>query len=158
MKKFLILNNLSSVLYKEIFPRIKQGEIKIGISNTIGDLKFIVPNDYSLYAYSCGVDNDNNKYVRICCRWLTNINTSHTEKPLPLTKTYNKEDYPKYDNYNAINVNKVKDIPYDYDDLIGVPISFLDKNSAKYEIIDKLNNPILNGKHLFKRIIIRRKI
>ena len=76
---------------------------------------------------------------------------------LELTATYNPTDYPTYSNYPAINVNKVKDIPSDYKGLMGVPVNFLTKHcSSQFKVVDRLNNPKLGEKTIYKRVIIER--
>ena len=113
-KKFLILGNINAIAYKEIFPLIKDNKIHIGYSIHSGDREFIVPDNYSLNAATCGINKDNNKYIRVTgVRWFTNLNVTNNFQPLKLTKTYNEIDYPKYDNFNAINVDKTTDIPID---------------------------------------------
>lgn len=109
----------------------------------------------------------------VACCWYTNIKIKKKIPFLKLTKKYNPEEYPKYDNYDAINVNKVKDIPYDYDGVMGVPISFLEKhNPNQFELIDCINRysvifneetkkqkkflSMINGKFLYTRLIIRK--
>lgn len=94
----------------------------------------------------------------IACDWYTTLNPNRPEeKKLRLTKTYNPEDYPRYDNYDAIE-SKSKDIPVDYEGKIGVPLSFFKYASyLPYEIVDKTTKLELNGKRLFERLIIRRK-
>ena len=157
-KKFLILGNINAIAYKEIFPLIKDNKIHIGYSIHSGDIGFIVPNDYSLNATTCGINENNNKYIKVKgVRWFTNLNVTNNFQPLKLTKTYNEIDYPKYDNFNAINVDKTTDIPIDYNGLIGVPITFIDKwNPDKFEIV-LTDGFMLNGKQTYKRLIIKRK-
>lgn len=160
-KKFLILGNQNAINYKEIFPYIKNNELWLGLSIRGGDREFQVPEDYPLEAANCREDKDGNRFIRITgVRWFENINnTSISKKFLDLTKTYNSSDYPVYDNYNAIEVSKVKDIPKDYYGNMGVPLTFLDKfNPNQFEIIDKLNVPFINKKGIYKRLIIKRKI
>lgn len=127
-KKFLIIGNMNSINCKEIFPLIKDNKLWIGPSITSGDRKFNVPDNYSLNAAGCGIDADGKKYIRVKgVRWFTNLDHSRRHQPIDLYKKYTPEEFPKYDNYNAINVDKTCDIPMDYNGVIGVPITFLDK-------------------------------
>lgn len=136
-KKFIIIGNVNAISYKEIFPLIMQDKIWIGASIHSGDRKFYVPNDYPLNAAGCGVDEDGRRFIRVKgVRWFTNLNLKQRHEELVLVKRYNPEDYPKYDNYDAINVNKVADIPCDYAGVMGVPITFMDKYSPdQFDII-----------------------
>ena len=126
-------------------------------------------------AASSRVDAEGNKYIRVKgVRWFTNLDFKERHEDLILYKNYTPEEYPKYDNYDAINVDKTSDIPLDYEDKMGVPITFLDKyNPEQFEIIDGigrysiLNNEetkkagkylsMINGKALYFRIIIKKK-
>ncbi len=135
-KKFLIIGNQNAITYKEIFPLIKENKIWIGCSIHNGDIEFMVPNDYN-ESQNYRWDNGN-KYVRVRGpRWFTNLDYKERHDELILYKRYNPEDYPKYDNYDAINVDKTKDIPCDYDGVMGVPITFLDKYCPEqFEIVE----------------------
>lgn len=169
-KQFLIIGNINSIICKELFPLIKDNKMWLGASIHSGDRKFNVPDDYPLEAAGCGIDSNGKKFIRVKgVRWFTNLDYLARHETLALSKTYSPEEYPTYDGYNAINVNKTKDIPCDYDGEMGVPITFIDKyNSDQFEIInldryifgydthsDKLFT--VNGKRLYKRIIIRKK-
>ncbi len=168
-KKFLIIGNVNSLTYKEIFPLIKENRLWIGLTIRSGDREFRVPDSYPLNASGYRVDENGKKYIRVKgVRWFTNLDYPERHEELVLYKRYNVEEYPKYDNYNAINVGKTSDIPYDYDGVMGVPITFLDKyNPEQFEIIglDRYvkDNPHyghrfkINGKETFARILIRRK-
>lgn len=136
-KKFLIIGNINAITYKEFFPMIKNNEIWMGSSITSGDRKFNVPDDYPLAAAGCGIDDDGRKFIRVKgVRWFTNLDHAKRHEKLLLWKHYTPEEYPKYDNYDAININKVRDIPVDYDGVMGVPITFLDKyNPDQFEIV-----------------------
>lgn len=109
----------------------------LGKSIHSGDREFQVPDDYPLKAASYRVDEQGNKYIRVKgVRWFTNIDSSQRYEMLSLSKHYDEEIYPKYENYNAINVDKVADIPCDYDGIMGVQITFIDKyNPEQFEII-----------------------
>ena len=136
-KKFLIIGNMNAITYKEVFPLIKENKLWIGPSITSGDRKFNVPNSYPLNAANCGTDADGKKFIRVKgVRWFTNLDHKKRHEELILVRKYNENEYPKYDNYNAINVNKVCDIPCDYNGVMGVPITFLDKyNPEQFQII-----------------------
>ena len=136
-KKFLILGNVNALSYKEIFPLIANNLMWLGASIHSGDRKFNVPDDYPLQAAGCGIDEDGNRYIRVKgVRWFTNMDYKERHEELVLFNQYNPEQYPKYYNFDAINVDKTTDIPCDYDGLIGVPITFMDKyNPDQFEII-----------------------
>jgi len=168
-KKFLIIGNVNAVTCKEVFKLVKGNEIWLGVSIHSGDREFGVPSYYPLNAAGCRVDSQGNKYIRVKgVRWFTNLDYTERHEDLVLYKTYNRQDYPKYDNYDAINVDKTAEIPMDYDGVMGVPITFLDKyNPEQFEIVgessyhDKQDcaKPInfINGKMIYHRILIRNK-
>lgn len=127
-KKFLIIGNIMSVTCKEIFPLIIDNKLWLGPSITSGDRKFYVPNDYPLNAASCGIDSDGRHYIRVKgVRWFTNLDHNKRHEELDLVCHYSSEEYPKYDNFDAIDVGQTADIPSDYDKVMGVPVTFLDK-------------------------------
>ena len=127
-KKFLIIGNVMSVTCKEIFPLIMENKLWFGPSITSGDRKFHVPNDYPLNAAGCGIDSDGRHYIRVKgVRWFTNLDHNRRHEKIDLVCRYTPEEYPTYDNFNAIDVGKTSDIPFDYDSVMGVPITFLDK-------------------------------
>lgn len=136
-KKFLIIGNVNSITYKECFKLIKDNKMWLGASIHSGDREFRVPDDYPLDAASSRVDSDGYKYIRVKgVRWFTNLDYEERHENLVLYKKYIPEEYPKYENYDAINVNKTSEIPENYDGAIGVPITFLDKyNPEQFEII-----------------------
>ena len=136
-KKFLIIGNVNAINYREIFPFIMQNRIWLGPSIHSGDRKFWVPDNYELKASGCGIDETGRKYIRVKgVRWFTNLDFKERHEDLILYRHYTLEDYPKYDNYDAIEVNKVENIPCDYDGVMGVPLTFLDKyNPDQFEII-----------------------
>lgn len=168
-KKFLIVGNMNAITYKEIFPLIKDNKIWLGVSIKSGDRKFYVPDNYPLNASGCGIDENGKRFIRVKgVRWFTNIEDANCNLPLDLYKKYNPKDYPKYDNYDAINVDKTSDIPMDYDGVMGVPITFLDKYCpTQFEIVgldryvegNTMPNKRMhiNGKEIYARILIRRK-
>ena len=168
-KKFIIIGNMNATTYKEIFPLFRDNKIWYGPSISSGDREFGVPDYYPLNAAGYRVDEQGKKYIRVKgVRWFTNLEHSKRNEELPLFKHYNPEEYPKYDEYDAIDVNKTADIPCDYDGVMGVPITFLDKyNPNQFEIIglDRYvdDNPhyghrfTMNGVEKYARILIRRK-
>lgn len=129
-KKFLIIGNSNAISNKEVFPLFKDNKIWLGISIRSGNREFYIPFDYDV-STSTGnrVDSENNRIIKIGgVRWFTNLKTAKRNKPLMLEGSYyTPEKYPKYDNYDAINVNKVADIPCDYPGIMGVPLTFMDK-------------------------------
>jgi len=151
-KKFLIIGNVNAVTYREVFPLIKNNKIWLGASIHSGDREFGVPKDYPLTAAGWRQDEKGNKYIRVKgVRWFTNLDYKERHEDLILYKTYNTEDYPTYENHNAINVDKTTDIPMDYDGIMGVPITFLDKyNPEQFEILD-CHEPCISLDKLRKR-------
>ncbi|MBR1492677.1 MAG: adenine-specific methyltransferase EcoRI family protein [Bacteroidaceae bacterium] len=166
-KKFLIIGNQNNVTYKEIFPLLMENKVWLGYKT--GDMAFKVPDDYEARETRYWQDETGQKWRslgNIC--WFTNLDHNKRHEMLDLVCRYSSEEYPAYDNYNAINVNKVDNIPCNYDGIMGVPITFLDKyNPEQSEIkgIDRYvqDNPnyghrfILKGKEVYARILIRNK-
>ena len=136
-KKFLIIGNVNAVKYKELFPLIMNNKIWLGASIHSGDRKFWVPNDYELNAAGCGIDETGRKYIRVKgVRWFTNLDYKERHENLILYKHYSPEEYPKFENFDAININRTEDIPCDYNGVMGVPITFMDKyNPEQFEIL-----------------------
>ena len=138
-KKFITLGNVNAITYKEVFPLFKNHEIWFGPSITSGDREFRVPDTYPLKASKYRVDDDGNKYIQVKgVRWYTNLDHNHRHDDLVLTRSYEGDEdrYPKYDNYDAIEVGYTKDIPMDYVGVMGVPITFMDKYSPdQFDII-----------------------
>lgn len=147
-KKFLIIGNVNAISYKEVFPLIKDNQLWLGPSITSGDRKFNVPSNYPLNAAGCGVDADGKRYIRVKgVRWFTNLDHSKRHEELDLVCRYSPDEYPSYENYDAIEVSKTTDIPCDYDGKIGVPLTFLDKyNPDQFEIIGQTQGD--SGKEL----------
>ena len=171
-KKFIVIGNMNAITYKEIFPYIKNNQLWMGCSLNGTKCSFGVPESY----------NGNNVYiddgkrmgkVNNAC-WFTNIENKRRNEKLELYKRYSFEDYPKYDNYDAIEVSRVDEIPMDYDGVMGVPITFLFKyNPTQFEIvgwsrhndldmdggywIGGCNDATINGKIVYRRILIRRR-
>lgn len=167
-KKFLIIGNMNAITYKEIFPLIKYNRMWYGPSISSGDREFGVPDHYPLTASSSRIDESGNRFVRVKgVRWFTNLDHYKRHEELILYKEYSPEEYPKYDNYDAIEVSKTKEIPKDYDGVMGVPISFLDKyNPSQFEILGIANSArwigyecltVIGGKRIYNRIMIRNK-
>lgn len=135
-KQFIIIGNMNAIHYKEVFPLIRDNKLWIGQSIHSGDRKFHVPDDYPLNASGCGIDEDGRKYIRVKgIRWFSNIDLAQRHENIILYKTYTPEEYPKYENYDAINVDKVSDIPCDYFGDMGVPDNFLDQYNPDQFII-----------------------
>lgn len=165
-KKFLIIANVNAITYKEVFKLIKENKVWLGIHLGRGVSGFIVPEHYDLYGTEARIDGNGNRIISPNnCLWLTNLDTFIRHKDIPLTKKYfgNESDYPKYDNYEAININKTKDIPSDYKGVMGVPITFLHKfNPDQFELIkfrkgmDEKDLSI-NGKCPYFRILIKNR-
>jgi len=178
-KKFIIIGNVNAITYKEVFPLISSNKVWIGCSIHSGDREFLVPNDYEIRTSNFRIDKDGRRYIRVPgIRWFTNLDYKERHEDITLYKKYSPNEYSKYDNYDAINVDKTAEIPYDYDGYMGVPITFLDKyNPEQFEVIDALNRYALldvlgtnekvsrnkshtcniNGKSTYFRIVIKRK-
>ena len=172
-KSFLIIGNQNAITYKEIFSLIKKNMLWLG--NNVGDMEFEVPEHYEARATRYREDERGRKYRsmgNIC--WFTNLDIEKRHQDLILYKKYTEEIYDTFDNYDAINVDKVADIPCDYYENMGVPITFLDKyNPSQFEIIDGLNRysilegptektrgkymTEINGKPKYVRIVIKRR-
>ena len=178
-KKFIIVGNFNAITYKEIFPLFMKNQIWLGHGFRGGNAYFRAPN-YDPEQYTKGVYDPEKDLVKFrnCC-WFTNLERSRYVETLVLWRSYheNPERYPHYDNYDAIEVSKVCDIPGDYDGVMGVPVTFLDKyNPRQFEIVgradaniadednpyhipgfkDKGGAPMINGRFVYKRILIRK--
>jgi hypothetical protein len=136
-KKFVIIGSVNAIKYKGVFPLIMDNKLWLGPSIQSGDREFGVPDDYPLNAASSRIGEDGKKYIRVKgVRWFTNLDIAKRHEELILYRTYSPEQFPKYANFDAIEVSKTKDIPVDYDGLMGVPITFLDKhNPDQFEIV-----------------------
>lgn len=177
-KQIIILGNVNGVTCKQVWPYFQEQKLWFGPSISSGDRKFYVPDEYPLEAAGCGIDENGRRYIKVKgVRWFTNMKSELNKPFLELTQKYNPDIYPQYDNYNAIEVSKTKDIPMDYDGVMGVPITFLDKHCPeqfeilgitssfdKNEKIENLrtdlkhrNRSMINGKELYARILIKRK-
>ena len=160
-KKFVIIGAFNAITYKEIFPLIKANKMWLGYGFKAGNAFFKTP--YSK-EYAKGVYDEKTGLVKFRnVTWFTNLDIAKRHEDLILYKAYTPEDYPKYDNYDAINVDKTKEIPMDYKGAMGVPITFLDKyNPEQFEIIKfrKGNDDkdlSVNGKCPYFRILIKNK-
>jgi len=175
-KNFIIIGNLNAITYRETFKLIKENKMWLGQSIHSGDREFRVPEYYPLNATSNRIDENGNKYIRVKgVRWFTNLDYNKRHEELILYKKYNPEEYPDYENYEAINVDKTNEIPCDYKGIMGVPISFLDKyNPEQFEIIGLMhsgdksnevealrkdqshrNRGIIHGETKYARILIK---
>ena len=184
-KKFIILGNPNAVSYKEIFPLLRDNKVWIGVKPWSSEMYFGVPKEQENYLVT--YKKEGSAYVikngqilgRVATIWFTNLDIKKRHEKLikELYKQYSPNEYPQYDNYDAINVNKVADIPFDYDGVMGVPITFLDKyNPDEFEILGMESSagynleivgipvlkegdarPAINGKTTYARIFIRRK-
>jgi len=174
-KKFLIIGDQNAITYKEIFKFIKENRLWLGVDN--GGIKwFQVPMDYDITTETRIKIEDGKKYFsKGSIMWFTNLDHSKRHEKIILHKNFTPQEYPKFDNYDAINVNKVAEIPKDYAGVMGVPITFLDKyNPEQFEIIgrndaDNLlagglktsfnwgNRVRLNNKDVYSRIFIKNR-
>ena len=162
-KKFLVIGNQNAITYKEIFPLIKENKLWTG-NNMVKT--FRVPQ---VTNKNCEVLPNGEiiaKFGSIC--WFTNLDIKKRHEEIILYKKYNEEEFPKYDNYDAIEVSKVCEIPKDYDGVMGVPITFLYRyNPSQFEIVGCANHgtdnkydlckPTIKGKLIYKRLLIKRK-
>jgi hypothetical protein len=171
-KSFLIIGGQNAVAYKEIFKLIMDNKIWSGIDNG-GTKWFKVPDYYDIQTQSRIKIENGVKYFSIgTIMWFTNLDNEKRHENIVLYKKYTPEDYQKYDNYNAIEIATYKDIPIDYEGIMGVPITFFDKyNPEQFEIIGqtgviepaglcseyKGGRPYINGKRMYARILIRSK-
>lgn len=191
-KQFVIIGNVNAITYKEVFPLLKDNKVWLGYSIHSGDRKFNVPDDYPLEAAGCGIDEDGRKFIRVKgVRWFTNIDHGGRHEPLMLdTMSHNLKfnkslrkklekdfgiiEYAHFDNYEAIEVPFTECIPSDYEGIMGVPITFMDKYCPEQFIIIGLiagnikglagisskigkDGPYINEKLRYGRILIRPK-
>ena len=159
-KKFVIVGHQNAIHYKEIFPLIKENKLWLGYGFKGGAAHFI-----SKYQDTATAGDHREGMIRVSgVNWFTNLEIQKRHEDLILIKLYNSEDYPTYDNYDAINVDKTSDIPMDYEKIMGVPITYLDKyNPEQFEIIGTSTMdmpkgaPYVSGKRIYERILIRRR-
>ena len=172
-KKFIILGNINAISYKDMFSWLTQNKLWIGNRPLNKDMYFNVPDDVKEYFLkekkegSAYVIKDNQILGRLASAcWYTNISRPRSKK-ISLESKYRPDKYQKYDNYDVINVDRVKDIPYDYTGVMGVPITYLGvHNPSEYEILGTMNwstwrgyecYAVINGKHKYQRLIINKR-
>ena len=164
-KKFLVICNINAITYKEIFQLIQENKAWMGVNMGRGISGFIVPEHYPLYGLETRVNEAGERIVSTNnCMWLTNLDISTRHEFIPLARTYsgNEGDYPRFDNCNAINVDRTNNIPADYDGLMGVPITFLHKfNPEQFKIVrfrkgDDDKDLSIKGKPTYFRILIQK--
>jgi len=178
-KKFLIVGNWNAITYKEVFKPIKEDKLWLGINSNRNFSGFIVPKHYSLHGTEARIDENGNRIVSTnnTC-WFTNLDITKRHEELILYKKYDPKLYPTYDNYKAIEVSRVVDIPDDYKGVMGVPITFIDKyNPEQFEIIGsdyevkegllpeivnpkwngKIDRAYIDGKRMYARLLIKLK-
>ena len=156
-KKFIVIGNGNAITYKEIFPYIKNDKIWLGNKSFSRGMDFILGDNFEESKCKYPKKEKDSIIVNIAmCIWFTNVPHDKRNTPIKLSKKYNERDYPKYDNYDAINISRVKDIPEDYEGVMGVPITFLDKYCpSQFEIIGGFNgykkcdyeNALICGSH-----------
>ena len=162
-KTFLVIGNLNAITYKEVLPSIMANEIWLGYNS--GHFWFKVPESYEAKKTDFKIDENGQKWRRmgnIC--WYTNLDTTQRHEKLTIFKNYSPEIYPKYDNYDGIEVSRVADIPCDYFGVIGVPITYMTRyNPDQFEIVDVKSSGLLltkkdgTVKSMYKRVLIRNK-
>lgn len=166
-KQFLIIGNQNAITYKEIFRLIKDNIMWLG--STLSFCAFKVPQDYEEKAVRFWIDETGQKWRsmgNIC--WFTNLDHKKRHEELDMFKHYSPDDYSRYDNYDAIEVSRVENIPMDYNGVMGVPITFLGKyNPDQFDIIGAMTTtkiegynygyPYVNGQKIYARILIRKK-
>ena len=175
-KKFVVIGNMNAITYKEVFPLIQSGKLWLGHGPAGKDMLFDVPEDYARDLVETKREGSAYKLVDNIVKgrlgnasWFTNLDHRKRHEDLILYKKYSPDEYPKYDNYDAINLNKTEHIPVDYAGEMGVPITFLDKyNPEQFEIIG-MDRPLITqltgkqsrfrikGKEIYARIVIRNK-
>lgn len=170
-KKFLIIGNQNAITYKEIFPYIKNNKLWLGVHSN-KTMEFSMPMNYE-----SDIIVGNRKIGKVpAISWFTNIDHKKHNEPLDLYRKYDADAYPMYDNYDAIEVSKVADIPMDYKGVMGVPITFLYKyNPSQFEILgitenadylkslyingcQKYDRPYINGKRIYSRLLIKMRL
>lgn len=183
-KQFLILGNMNASTCREVFPLFRDNKVWYGQSIRSGDRKFFVPDSYPLGAANCGIDESGRRFIRVKgIRWFTNLDNERRHERLTLSTDFDPSKYRQFDNYDAIEVSRTADIPRDYDGLMGVPITFLDRyNPEQFEIVmlangnartnvpghvldsvgykldpeDKGGVGMIDGRRVYARILLRR--
>nr|WP_298789654.1 adenine-specific methyltransferase EcoRI family protein [uncultured Allomuricauda sp.] len=178
-KKFLIVGTWNAISYREVFDLIQDDKLWIGVNSNRNFSGFIVPSHYSMHGTEARIDEKGNRVVssnNTC--WYTNLDITKRHEELILYKNYDSSMYEEYDNYHAIEVGRVVDIPIDFEGVMGVPITFIDKyNPEQFEIIGsdysvksgqlpelikkdwegKIDRAYLNGKRMYARLLIKLK-
>ena len=166
-KEFLIIGNMNAITYKEIFPLIKDNKMWLGV--TTGARSFIIPDHADYRPDEKIIDGKRCVTLGNTC-WFTNLSHKKRNPPLDLYRRYkgNEDKYPKYDNYDVIEVSKVADIPYDYEGVMGVPVTFLEKyNPNQFEILGIANSArwigyecltLINSKKIYNRLLVKLKL
>ena len=181
-KKFLIIGSMNAITYKEIFPLLKNNRIWIGFRSMNADMYFIIPEERQRWLVENKKEGSAYKIIdgvvmgRLASAcWFTNLDHQKRHEPLDLRGVYykgNEDKYPKYDNYDAIEVSKTANIPCDYDGIMGVPITFLDKYCPEQFMILGHEHDVtgvggvgvpegqflVNGHGVYKRVLIRRRV
>ena len=171
-KKFLVIGNNNAITYKEIFPLIKENKLWLGFSDN-KTMEFVMPDSYEKYNY---IDKKGRKIGKVpAISWITNLEHSKRNDEIILYKKYTSEEFPKYDNYDAIEVSRVCEIPKDYNGVMGVPITFLGKyNPSQFEIVgltssskectyglllseNQSTRAKINSKYIYARLLIKKK-
>ena len=180
-KQFLIIGSQNAITYKELFLQIKDNRLWLGVTPKGQDMLFDVPEEYAQQLTATKREGSAYRLVDGVVKgrlgnaaWFTNLDHAKRHEELILYKRYSPEEYATYDNYDAINVDKVSDIPMDWDGVMGVPVTFLDKhNPDQFEIVGLIagnirgmagivsssgkDGPYINGKLKYGRILIRNK-
>ena len=166
-KEFLIIGNMNAINYKEIFPLIKNNKVWLGYHN--GEMAFKVPNDAKPRKTRFWIDKYGQKWRSLGnAMWLTNMDVKYRHKWIETNKKYDPKIHQKFDNFDAIFIPTIRDIPNNYDGIMAVPITILTRyNPHQYEIVGEANHgsdneydlfkPIINGKSKYKRILIRKR-
>lgn len=167
-KKFLIIGNMNAITYREVFKLIKENRIWLGCTHPVA---FVVPNEYEMRNVRSWRDENGTNWRSLgnAC-WFTNLDIQKRHEDLILYKRFSSKEYPKYDNFDAIEVSRYKDIPNDYSGVMGVPVTILDRyNPDQFEVVGHVgsvgadgvysfaNAIYLNGKKLFKRLLVRNR-
>ena len=169
-KKFIIIGNINAITYKEFFPLLRDNQVWVGATNFNRGMYFNVPADFKYrdsYKFLREIDGKPVSRVAGCC-WYTNMDFAKRHEKMILWQTYTPDTFPHYDEFDAINVDKITNIPADYDGVMGVPITFLGTynpdqfdilNCSAYSDADKFGcQPLyINGKKVYARILIRKK-
>lgn len=175
-KKFIIIGPFNAITYKEVFPLIMQNRLWLGYGFHAGNAYFKIPNPGEK-SFASGVYDEKTGLVKFRnCTWFTNLDIPKRQETLDLVCHYSPEEYPEYDNYKAIEVSRTADIPFNYDGIMGVPITFIDKyNPEQFEILgatesegkgfsngiwdekSQIAQALVKGQKKYKRIFIKRK-